>query len=106
MDAKKCDRCGKFYEKHKPTLVVNRLSYTALGGSPVVRIGCMGHGITFSGTIICESPQYIDAVNDAFAIALTELNSKLTPTKKWYLEECDELPKTVKLYPTPSEEEI
>lgn len=29
MDAKKCDRCGKFYEKHKPTLVVNRLSYTA-----------------------------------------------------------------------------
>lgn len=75
------------------------------GGSPVVRIGCMGHGITFSGTIIFESPQYIEAVNDAFAIALTELNLKLTPTKNWYLEECDELPKTVKLYPTPSEEE-
>ena len=47
------------------------------GGSPVVRIGCMGHGITFSGTIIFESPQYIEAVNDAFAIALTELDSKL-----------------------------
>lgn len=74
-------------------------------GSPVVRLGCMGHGITFSGTIICESPQYIDAANDAFAIALTELNSKLTPTKNWYLEECDDLPKTVQLYPTPSEEE-
>ena len=29
MDAKKCDRCGEFYEIYKPTLVVNRLSYTA-----------------------------------------------------------------------------
>lgn len=77
MDAKKCDRCGKFYEKHKPTLVVNRLSYTALGGSPVVRIGCMGHGITFSGTIIGDSPNAMEAGNDAFVIALTELNSKL-----------------------------
>ncbi len=47
------------------------------GGSPVVRIGCMGHGITFSGTIIGDSPNAMEAANDAFVIALTELNSKL-----------------------------
>lgn len=46
-------------------------------GSPVVRIGCMGHGITFSGTIIGDSPNAMEAANDDFVIALTELNSKL-----------------------------
>lgn len=29
MDAKKCDRCGKFYEECKPTYEVRKLLYAA-----------------------------------------------------------------------------